>query len=82
MTSTNRDKNYVLMCYVTKGDEEIRYFIGIDQSSGGYPFHTEVLNSAAIWNDRTELISYMNMFHDQCERENWYVMDVQLHRCF
>lgn len=51
--------------YVIKNDNTGQY-IGMDQTSGGYPYDTEI-EKALIWYDKDEAFDYKRMF----PREHW-----------
>ena len=54
------------MTYVIKNNTTDRY-IGVDESSGGYPYDTEAIY-AKIWNNALAALEYYSLFR---KTENW-----------
>lgn len=49
--------------YITEDD----FFIGVDLSSGGYPFKTDLISCAKLWENKDQALIYMYRFPNK----NW-----------
>jgi hypothetical protein len=47
-------------------------YIGVDHSSGGYPYETDIITLAKIWTSKKDAYEYSQKFKDQ----NWTLHSV------
>jgi hypothetical protein len=70
---SNNKKNM----YVIKNDDTGK-FIAIDNSSGGYPYDTEIHN-AKFWHDKDDAFRYKNVFKN--EKWSLHTISFEIEKC-
>jgi hypothetical protein len=71
------NKYYVIMSSVKDEKKPVKY-IGIDQSSGGYPYEVDSPFHGKVWHEYQidEMLNYFKMFHGSYHGRVWEICEI------